>query len=579
MKILHCINDPQLGIKKPFRHLDINEYQGQLAEDTVVITFSKVTLNYPTEKIIVNGTTRIEEDNLNSVLLHNIQCESPFYAQILWDIAHQLSVEGYLYIEEPIENESLLDRKYYQDSFVFIGKIGDKIAKYQKIMPLLIEKSKGIDQWSFCIPVGGDDPTFLNRCVERIIELDIPEKEIILCGVPHSDFKYADHVQIISDESDGDQVHITRKKNLLAKSAQYENLCILHDRILLPLNFYSAARKFGDHYPITGLQSFYFVDKYNLLPRRYSDFNTITQDLTQELDVQNITKKETSLISKLFYCYQHPARSQFGHDYLTGSLYITKKSLWVNYPQNENLYWNDYEDIDYGVRSSTYGIPCRINPWTITQSMNARSVIHFYGYIATNTCRGKLTMARSILEIIPFIRRKPLFRISKEDARKKIYCFGKKYGANSETLLKVASSSMTGISRFMIIRQVINEITVKLSALDEFMNDFSKDILCESMAPNEYENIIRVMFSSASPATKKNALIGSFILNNQLHHSFSSSPFFRNSKDWFIAKTKVSFFCSIVSAVYLKYFYKGIFIPLSVKDTVKVIDETTAWKE
>ncbi|PIJ42142.1 hypothetical protein BOM24_13100 [Tatumella sp. OPLPL6] len=69
------------------------------------------------------------------------------------------------------------------------------------------------------------------------LDLEIPHKEIILCGKPHADFKYFQYVEVIDDEGDGKSNHLTKKKNLLVKSANYENVCILHDRVLLPLNF------------------------------------------------------------------------------------------------------------------------------------------------------------------------------------------------------------------------------------------------------------------------------------------------------------------------------------------------------
>ena len=97
--------------------------------------------------------------------------------------------------------------------------------------------------------------------------------------MPHPDFKYFDKVRIVGTDIPAPPVHITRKKNVLAQEARYENLCIIHDRVLLPSNFWSAMVAFGDHYPFTGLQSFYFVDKHNLIPRKYSDFNSIEQDL------------------------------------------------------------------------------------------------------------------------------------------------------------------------------------------------------------------------------------------------------------------------------------------------------------
>lgn len=578
MKILQCINDKNLGIKKSFRELKLSDYQFLEKNSLTIITFSKVITSLPVDKVVINGVKRIYLEEKNNIFLYNIQCESPFYAQILWDISHELNIHGYLYIEEALNVDGFLDKPYYKESFRLVEVIEGKVYKYEKVLPLLIEQDKGIDAWSFCIPTGSGDPIFLNRCVERILNIDIPLKEIILCGKVNANFKYLDKVTLIDDGNDGETNHLTRKKNILVENASFNNVCIIHDRVLLPLEFYKAVKDFGDCYPLTGFQSFYFQDKYNFLPRKYSDFNTISQDLTKEIDIENVTKNDTNIISKLFYCYQHPVRCNFGHDYLTGSLYLTKKSLWLKYSQNENLFWNDYEDIEYGIRISSYGIPCRINPHAITQSMTSRSVIHYYGYVATYNVAGKITMSRCMLERLPFIQRKPLFRISKEEARQRAYTFAKKYGASKQTLLHISSASMTGISRYLIIKRIIADVTVKLDLIDEFMVDFSTYILCESMAPNEFDDIIRIMFSSASPKTKKKTLVMSFILNNQLFHSFSSSPFFKEKEDWFIKKGWLSNIGNFISAVNLKFFIPGVYFKGGVRKVKNMLNDTTPWK-
>lgn len=577
MQLIQYVHDKKLKHVFVKRRFCINETMFRQPKNTILISFSPVEGNISTRKFIVNGTSRFMNEFDGDVALINVQNDSALYAHLLWDIAHQLKVGQYLYIKEAIATESMLERAYYHDAFQRIETGESEFDVYEKVQLLPVEKEQGLDQWSFCIPVGPDEPTFLNACVERILELDVPQKEILLCGMPHPDFKYFDKVRIVGTDIPAPPVHITRKKNVLAQEARYENLCIIHDRVLLPSNFWSAMVAFGDHYPLTGLQSFYFVDRHNLIPRKYSDFNSIEQDLTRELDIHHVSKKDIPLISKLFYCYQHPARSQFGHDYLTGSLYIAKKSLWQFCPQNEALYWNDYEDIEHGIRASAAGIPSIINPHTLTQSMNARSVIHYYGYVSIRDYRGKEQMSRSLMELLPFVGRKPLFRISDEDARKRMYAFAKKYGVTKQTLLKVTSAKMSGMGRYLLIKAVMKEVTVQLSCVSEFIDDFSRNILCEEMAPNELIKVVRIIFSSASPDTKKGVLVGSFILNNQLFHSYVYSPFYRKKTDWFIKKNSTTALCTWISAFYLKHFYKGTHLPMKVSEIAKLLSISTPY--
>ena len=578
MRIIRYRHDKKLNARTLNRSYSATLAGTDDADDLTIVSFSSCDDCPTDEEYVVNGCSRFLLPDVQHIALINVQNDSALYAHLLWDISHQIPVGGRLYIKEQIPCESLLERSYYAQAFCEITPVAG-FRVYSKQQPLAAEQDRGLDQWSFCIPVGPEDPVFLNACVERILQLKLPQYEIILCGTPHPGFRYFDQVRIVGQEITAPPVHITRKKNALVESARFANLCIIHDRVLLPLNFYDVVCGFGDLYPFCGFQSFYFADKYHLLPRKYSDFNTIEQDLSRELDIHSVTRQDTALISKLFYCYQHPARSQFGHDYLTGSLYLCKKSVWQFCPQNEQLFWNDYEDIEQGIRASHEGIPTIINPLAITQSMNSRSVIHYYGCVAVKDYQGRYRMSRSLLEILPLIPKKPLFRINGEQARERIYQFAGKYGASGQLLQTISSAGMSGLSRFMLIKNVIKEITVKLSQTREFINDFSRLILCEEIAPNELIQLLRVMNSSASPATKKSALIGSFILNNQLSHSWFCSPFYKSNDDWFIRETKFSKINLWISACYLKYLYKGAYFPMPVKDVVSLLYNSTPFRK
>ncbi len=577
MRIIRYIHDRKLNVRALNRRFSAGVPDTADEEKLTIISFSACKQRNADEEYVVNGCSRFLLQDLQNVMLINVQNDSALYAHLLWDITHQMPVGCRLYIKEQIACESLLERSYYSQAFNE-GPSEQGFRVYHKQQQLAAEQDQGLGEWSFCIPVGPEEPTFLNACVERILQLNLPQCEILLCGTPHPDFLFFDQVRIVGQHITAPPVHITRKKNTLARAARFPNLCIIHDRVLLPLNFYDAVCRFGDNYPLCGFQSFYFADQYNLIPRKYSDFNTIEQDLSRELDISAVTRADTALISKLFYCYQHPARSQFGHDYLTGSLYLCKKSVWDHCPQNEQLYWNDYEDIEQGIRGSHQGIPSIINPLAITQSMNARSVIHYYGCVAVKDYRGRYRMSRSLLEILPFVPKKPLFRITGEQARERIYQFAVKYGATGQLLQTISSSGMSGLSRFLLIKNVIKEITVKLSQTREFINDFIRLILCEEMAPNELIQVLRVMNSSASPATKKRTLVGSFILNNQLSHSWFCSPFYKNNDDWFVRKSLFTDINTWISACYLKYLYKGTYFPMPVKDVARLLQDSTPFK-
>ncbi|WP_456310195.1 hypothetical protein [Serratia proteamaculans] len=547
---------------------------------TTVVTFQNIVTNDGNaQEFIVHGASRFLYPNLGDVYFHNIQSDSPLYAHIFWDVLHQVEVGKFIYIEERNNLNRYIESDYFNDCFVAMDSDSKDIIVYKKIRPLIIELDRGLDEWTFGIPVGPEDPTFLNKCVERIIELDIPRKEIILCGRPHNDFKYFDHVKIVGEDIPAPPVHITKKKNTIVRNAKFKNLCIIHDRVMLPKTFYKAAQRFGDDFPFTGLQSLYFVDKKNLIPRKYSDFGTINENVSRAINVENITKTDLKFIGSRRLSYQCAMRSHHGCDYLTGSLYICKRSLWEYCPQNESLYWDDFEDVEHSLRSASLGIPNIINPYTITQSMNARSIIHHFGYFSINSYSGKIVQNRSLIEVIPFLKRKPLFRITKDEARRKLYNFSEKYSADDDVLFSILNNKLSGSARLKIICRIIDSIEIPIWKAGDFVKDFEKEVLCESMPPSFRQNLTDLLASSDSVHNKKRSLAGLPFLLNQVSHSLCQSPFMKDGDDWFIESSRFKSVCNKFSAVYLKFIMRGMFLDLTVSEIESAIDETTTYKK
>ncbi|MGP4123821.1 MAG: hypothetical protein ACTXOO_05300 [Sodalis sp. (in: enterobacteria)] len=182
---------------------------------TTVITFRNLVLpDTDIKEFYVNGTSRYSIFYTGDVFLYNIQSDSPFYAQIFWDIAHQAKLLSMIYLSENYDTDCLLKKSYFKDAFQEVETALKYIRAFQKVSPLIIEAERGLDEWTFGIPTGPEDYPFLNKCVERILELDIPKKEIILCGRPHRDFKFFDKVRIVGEDISAPPLHTTRKKIL-----------------------------------------------------------------------------------------------------------------------------------------------------------------------------------------------------------------------------------------------------------------------------------------------------------------------------------------------------------------------------
>lgn len=212
MKIIRYVHDRKLGARPLSRPYTLASLDMDNTENLTVISFSDCLDRPADETYIVNGCSRFFIADLQNVALVNVQNDSAFYAHMLWDITHQMPAGGKLYIREKIRCETLLERGYYREAFTESPVSVSGFRVYQKNSPLAASRDKGLTQWSFCIPVGPEEPTFINACVERILQLDIAEKEIILCGTPHPDFRFFEQVKIVGQDIPAPPVHITRKR-------------------------------------------------------------------------------------------------------------------------------------------------------------------------------------------------------------------------------------------------------------------------------------------------------------------------------------------------------------------------------
>lgn len=551
-------------------------------DNAIVYSFSKIkstNFNYTEEVVLVDGTTRFLEEHNSDIIAINFESLSMFAANIIWDLTHRMNVGSKIFIYEISDVGCILDTEYYNNKFEKI--IDDRGCKvYIKKEVLLVEEDKGLSSWTFGIPVGPEEPTVLNNCVKRILELNIDDYEIILCGTPHKTFKYFDKVIIVGEDIPAPPVHITRKKNEIAKRSSKNNLCIIHDRVLLPLNFVDAINQFGDMFPLAGFQSIYFADYGNLIPRRYSDFGVLNNSIVNSsgkfyLDKNNLPYQ----MMDVGCAYQHCQRSDFKLQYLTGSLYLSKRKLWSFCPQNEDYYWEEYEDIEFALRAASKGIPSIINPYSFTQSINSRSIIHHYGYTTVKTKDGKTKLTRSWSEIVPFLPRKPLFRLSEDTAKNKMVAFVNKYCSDRRIISKINNTPFSGKNRYRLIFEIIMGSKIMEWKLDEFINDYCSLLLNENMHAVLKERLIKNYNDQFDDYSKKMVLLKNPFILNQLSNSFAKKVFMNEPSDILVKKHFYHKINSLIVAFFIKCFSKTFYFKMTIKEVSRIINDTTPFKE
>jgi len=482
-------------------------------EQTTVLTFARVP--GPAQKL--DACSRIDTLPDGDVVLSHFAC-SPLYALLLWDIAHLMAVGRRLYLQQSDNVADLLTRSWYSGAFHVCQTVEkDGQLCFTKIAPLPTEAERGLDAWSFGIPTGGTDPTALNHCVARILELGVPQTEILLCGTPPQGFRYHDDVRIVGEDIPGTPLHITRKKNTLAREARFPNLCLLHDRVLLPRHFYAAVQRFGDDFPLTGFQSFWFSGHGQTLPRRYSDFGTVAETFPPCRPAGRLSREAAAGLAFLPLYIQHPARCAFGQDYLTGSLYLCKRAVWLHVPQNEALYWQDHEDMEQSFCAAAAGIPVRINPYGLTQSLSCRSIIlaHRIGLTRGGRVKSDPPPGRYLLP------RRPHLSPGYGEGHRRLRLFARRYAADSG-LADRLPVRLSGTARYRLIVRLLWAARGDGPAL---LRDWYQLVLCESPVPVEAGRLEMIMREGSTPAAKKVALLSHPTLLRQVVNNPFSSPF------------------------------------------------------
>jgi len=517
-----------------------------------------------------------------SCCFYGVQNDSPLAPLLLWDAAHFLDVGEKITIIEDVPVKGYLDRDYFTGSLKAIARSSTAVT-YEKVSALPAESDDDLDSWTFGIPVGPEDATVLNAVVKRILEIDIPNKEILLCGTPGDNFAYFNEVRIVGEDITAPPVQICKKKNRLALEARYKNLVILHDRVFLPRHFAEMVRRFGPRYPLMTLQSMFFDNRLSMHPRRYSDYGMAMGEIAQGLQgLHRRSGKAVAFAPSIFpeidrsgLRFANPMRYNEDASYPTGSLYICRKEVWNRYPLDESLQWVEYEDIEHGLRASKAGIPTRINPFGITQSITSRALLGVPASV--ESVSGGL--ARTGPNYLSMLNKKPLIRMSAPAALAKLHQFGEKYLVNPSVL-----SIPTGLSRISVrgwvelIDQVIQRSTFRnnIESVREFISDFEKMVLLDQLTNTRQEYLLH-RFLHDPVVTKKTLISHSDEIRNMLRQRTMQTWFVQDPREFFHHNV-LSLPGILISAIRAYADRRGVFYFESLSAAIQAIYHSTPFR-
>jgi hypothetical protein len=559
--------------------------------DVVIATFRELKNAKPDRTIKqLNATSRFLDFNTQSIVFYGIEGDSPLAPLILWDAAHALPVGGRIGMAGDFVETPFLARSYFAQALIGQAVDKDGIRWFTKAAPLPAQEDAGLDAWTFGIPVGPEDATLLNKTVERILELGVPTFEILLCGRPANNFKYFDKVRIVGEDIPAPPLRIGEKKNRLASEAAHPNLCIIHDRVFLPKNFHEAVTKFGDFFPLTTMQSLWFDDYNNFVPSRYSDtgvtFSLKTMPVAglmrdNNVETPSILSPSVFPLSERSGYYAANALKYSEASYPTGSMYLCKRSVWNMFPQSLLLHWIEFEDLEHAYRAVAAGVPSKVNPFALTQTLMTRPLLNNSKIgVFAEQLRGAPALRRSLNAVLPF-KRKPALKVSQDAALVSMQRFVQKYSADTEQFHLPSQAVVDSTARFETIIRILQRVKVPVqqAALRQFVIDFEKMVMFDQLPYSMVDGICRdIVFNKMPPIDAM--LINNPVLRRHLTLRPSKGMFFESLEDYFVKPSLKLRIGSLLSSLFLYRNRKElIYLKGGVLDYYKAILHTTPFHQ
>ena len=248
-------------------------------------------------------------------------------------------------------------------------------------------RNDAIEKWSFGVITNVLRPDCVEKTIESVRKLGVPHYEIIVCGT-HFD-RHEQDVRYIPFDQRDDVGWISKKKNLIVSCAQYENICIIHDRIEFDIAWYDQMKKWGNCFEALSVPQILRRDK-----KRFGDWCC--------LDKKYFDKDR----HRFLFAYYMDYKDWDPHTVGFAGATMVKRTLLENIPFDETLYWGQYEDLKISQNFMESGYLLRMNPGPILYS-NSKTHADFGWFVQFNeTKRGRLRANEvdlSILSLFKFL--------------------------------------------------------------------------------------------------------------------------------------------------------------------------------
>lgn len=223
--------------------------------------------------------------------------------------------------------------------------------------------------FTFGIITEGNNDAYILIIIDSIERNNIPNYEIIIVGktqIIHNNITIIPFDETIHND------WITKKKNIIAEAAKYENIVLLHDYIKLNDNWYSGFLQFGNEFdwcitPIKTAGGNRFRD-YTLFPHKvdYLNINYSPGDIDPYFNDNCL----------LPYDFINTIKTN-KYMYISGSYYIIKKHIALQHKLNENLLWCQSEDVELSKRLHSNNIIIKINKYSCVSFLKNKNNVYW----------------------------------------------------------------------------------------------------------------------------------------------------------------------------------------------------------
>jgi hypothetical protein len=210
-------------------------------------------------------------------------------------------------------------------------------------------------EFTFGILTAGNNNGMIQTIVDSIRNQNIPNYEILIIG--NCDISGND-IRLLPFDETIRHTWITKKKNILAQEANYENLVLLHDYVMFEENWYKGFLEFGNNFLFCTTQ-IKDNDGSRFIDYSFHPFYVMCLDPRFE---------KGCLLPYDFVPSRHANKLL----YISGTYYIIKTSLARLLPLDEKKTWGQGEDMDLSFAITQLNIPIQCNKFSCVRFLKQK---------------------------------------------------------------------------------------------------------------------------------------------------------------------------------------------------------------